>query len=236
VAGLLAAAAMMALLVFGTQLLAHIPTAALAGILFFVAQRIVRIPVLVNVWRQSLGEFLLIMTTMVAIVVLPIQTGVAIGIFLSLAHGIWTVAHALPIEFERIPETTIWWPASPKITGEKLDGVLVVAFQAPLSFVNADAFERGLLEKIDATPAVRLVVLEASSIVEIDFTAAQSLASVLRHCAKQGIDFAIARLESTRAQTAFDNFGLLDLLDEHRLFHSVHDAITTLAPTAGVRE
>lgn len=229
VAGLAAAAIVAALLLFGTGLLAHIPTAALAGVLFFVAQRIVRVTTIAAVWRQSRAEFALIVATFAAIVVLPIQTGVGIGIVLSLLHGVWTIARARPVEFERIPKTTIWWPASSAQKGERLAGVLVLGFEAPLAFLNVDIFARGVRQHIDGRPGLKLVVLEASSIVEIDFTAAQSMATLLRHCRARHIDFAVARLESQRAQQAFDRFGLRDLIGADHIFHSVHDAVVALA-------
>jgi sulfate permease, SulP family len=229
-AGLGAAAIVAALLLFGTGFLAHIPTAALAGVLFFVAQRIVRVSVFAAVWRQSTAEFALIVTTMVVIVALPIQTGVGVGIVLPLLQGVWSVARARPVEFEQIPKTTIWWPPNPTLRGERLNGVLVLGFHAPLAFLNADAFVRGALQQIEARPGLKLVVLEASSIVEIDYTAAQSLAALLRDCRARGIEFAVARLESIPAQNEFDRFGLRGLLGDDHLFHSVHDAILALAP------
>jgi len=224
-AGLLAAAAVGLLLAFGTGLLARIPTAALAGVLFFVAQRIFRVSVFVKVWRESRGEFALIVATMAAIVMLPIQVGVGVGIMLSLLHGLWTITRARPIEFERVKGTTVWWPANPNTKGETLPGILVLAFQAPLAFLNADNFERGAVAAIDARAGLKLVVLEASSIVEIDFTAAQALGLILQHCTERGIDFALARLESTRAQEALLRFGILAQLRDDHLFHSVEEAI-----------
>jgi sulfate permease, SulP family len=221
-AGLAAAAIVATLLFFGTALLAHIPTAALAGVLFFVAQRIVRGSVFTALWRQSLAEFALIIATMAAIVVLPIQTGVGLGILLSLLHGIWTITRVQPVEFERIAGTTIWWPTK----GEKIDGLLVLGFQAPLAFLNAEIFSRGVRHEIDACPKLKLMVLEASSIAEIDYTAAQSLIALLRYCRERDIDVAVSRLESIRAQKEFDRYGLRALIGEDHFFHSVNEAVT----------
>jgi sulfate permease, SulP family len=229
-AGLAAAAIVAALLFFGTALLAHIPTAALAGVLFFVAQRIVRGSVFAALWRQSLAEFALIIATMAAIVFLPIQTGVGLGILLSLLHGIWTMTRVQPIEFERIAGTTIWWPTM----GEKLDGVLVLGFQAPLAFLNAEIFSRGARHEIDSRPKLKLMVLEASSIAEIDYTAAQSLTALLRYCRERDIDVAVSRLESIRAQKEFERYGLRALIGDDHFFHSVNEAVTKLRPSPGL--
>lgn len=228
-AGLFAIAIILALASFGTALLAHVPEAALGGMLLFVAQRIFRIDMFMEIWRRAPLEFALIVATMVAIVVLPIQTGVVIGIFLSLLHGVFITTRAQAIELERVPGTTVWWPPHPSLEGEKQEGVLVMAFQAPLSFLNAYDFRRGVEEALARKGAtLRLMVLEASSIVAIDYTAADVLAEVIRKFHAEGIDFAVARLESVRAQDAFHSFGLIDLIGADHIFHSVEEAIRVL--------
>jgi sulfate permease, SulP family len=111
--GLVAAAIVLALLAFGATLLRHVPQAALGGVLLFVALRIIRVRQTVAIYRQSFGEFLLIVSTTAAIIVLPIEQGVAIGIALSLLNGIWSTTRARVLVFERVPGTTVWWPPSP---------------------------------------------------------------------------------------------------------------------------
>ncbi|RWC92148.1 MAG: SulP family inorganic anion transporter [Mesorhizobium sp.] len=226
---LIAAALVVALGAFGGGLLADVPQAALAGVLMFVAQHILRWKVFASVYRQAPVEFALILITMAAIVVLPIETGVAVGIGLSLLHGIWSATQTLPIELEQVPGTSVWWPPVKPSAGEQLPGVLVAAFQAPLSFVNADGFKRGFCDLVDARKGdVKLVVLEASNIVEIDYTAAQALIETITHCRNAGAIFAIARMESVRAQAALARFGIIDLVGPQRIFHSVDAAVRAL--------
>jgi MFS superfamily sulfate permease-like transporter len=154
-----------------------------------------------------------------------------IGIFLSLLHGVFIITRALPIEFERVAGTTVWWPPHGAAQGEKEDGVLVMAFQAPLSFLNAYDFRRGILGAMARHGGgVRLVVLEAGGIAAIDYTAADVLADLIRACRADGVDFAVARLESIRAQDAFESFGLVELLGADHIFHSVEEAIRKLGP------
>jgi len=230
IAGLLAIAIILALASFGTRLLARVPDAALAGMLLFIAQRIFRLQTFLDIYRRAPGEFALVLATMTAIVLLPIETGVVIGIFLSLAHGVFIITRARPIELERVPGTTVWWPPG-TVKGEKEDGVLVMAFQAPLSFLNAEDFGRGLLDAIaQERDTTQLVVLEASSVVAMDYTASHVLADVIRKCRAESVDFAVARLESVRAQEAFRCFGLTELLGREHMFHSVEEAIRTLRP------
>ena len=192
-----------ALLAFGATLLRHVPQAALGGVLLFVALRIIRVRQTVAIYRQSFGEFLLIVSTTAAIIVLPIEQGVAIGIALSLLNGIWSTTRARVLVFERVPGTTVWWPPSPHSQGEKEPNVIVAGFQAPLSFLNAYRFRQDILDALQSsTQKARLIVLEATGILEIDFTAAQVLSDLIRRCHEDGVAFAITRLESIRAQDA----------------------------------
>lgn len=225
---LVAAAVVAALALAGGGLLAHVPQAALAGVLLFVALRIVRADVIASVARQAPGEAALIGLTAVAVIALPIPTGVAIGIGLSLLHGVWIATQTRVIEFRHLPGTTIWWPAHVSTKGETVEGVLVAGFSASLVFSNAEPFRRGMEAAITARSAVRLVVLEAGGIATVDYTAAQALRSLIESCRTRDITFAIARLESVRARDALEKFNVLATLGPDRLFMSVAEAVAAI--------
>jgi MFS superfamily sulfate permease-like transporter len=225
---LVAAAVVAALALAGGGLLAHVPQAALAGVLLFVALRIVRADVIASVARQAPGEAALIGLTAVAVIALPIPTGVAIGIGLSLLHGVWIATQTRVIEFRHLPDTTIWWPAHVSTKGETVEGVLVAGFSASLVFSNAEPFRRGMEAAITARSAVRLVVLEAGGIATVDYTAAQALRSLIESCRTRDITFAIARLESVRARDALEKFNVLATLGPDRLFMSVAEAVAAI--------
>ncbi len=235
-AAIVACCVVAAVALYGSPLLEKVPEAALAGVLFFIAGRLVRLRDIRAIAAKTRAELLLVVATALLVTILPIQTGVGLAILLSLAHGVFTTTRTRLIEFERLPGASIWWPHNWSLPGEKLEGVVVVAFQAPLSFLNAYGFRSDLEEAIARAQApVRLVILEASSNVEIDYTAAQILDETIRRCRAQGVDFAIARLESVRAQAALERYGVSATLGEGHLFHSVDQATQTLAPNAAVR-
>jgi sulfate permease, SulP family len=230
----MAAAIVTVLLAFGASLLSHIPNAALGGVLLFVALRIIRVSEITAIYRQSWGEFLLIVGTSAAIIVLPIEQGVGMGIALSLLHGTWSTTRAGLVVFERVPGSSVWWPSSPSLPGEREPGVIVAGFQAPLSFLNAYDFRRDTLDALHvSSQQPRLFVLEATGIIEIDFTAAQVLRDLIVRCHSDGVDFAVARLESIRAQAAMARFGIDDLLGPGHSFRSVEEAIQALHKKSG---
>jgi MFS superfamily sulfate permease-like transporter len=225
---LICAALALALSVFGAGLLDHVPHAALAGVLLYVAQRIVRVATMRELWQRSSAEFGLMLLTLLAILVLPIQDGVAIGVILSLSHGVWSITRAKVVEFQRIPGSTVWWPKSDAHPGETVPGVRVIALQAPLSFLNAYAFQHAFESMIEQSPRPHLLVIEANAIAEIDYSAAKILAEVITQLRNAGIDVAFARLESVRAQESFSRLGLEALIGGDHLFHSVEEAVRAL--------
>jgi MFS superfamily sulfate permease-like transporter len=195
-------------------------------VLLFVASRIVRVGAMIDVARCAWPEFLLILATLAAIVALPIEQGVGLGIALSILHGLWTVTRAKVVEFQRIAGTSIWWPKTDDKPGETVRGVKVIGLQAPLSFLNAN----GLNDALDCLADETLLVIEADAIVEIDYTGARILSDAIDRLQARGVTVAVARLEAVRAQGSFLRFGLTQKVGEDHVFHSVEEAVRALAP------
>jgi MFS superfamily sulfate permease-like transporter len=192
--------------------------------------RILRVREIVAIARSARVEFALIVLTAGAVILLPVPTGMAIGIGLSLLHGSWITAQTQVSELKRVPGTTIWWPSSMPEARERRAGALVLGFAASLLFANAQAFRRGVTAAIAADGPITVLVLEANGIADIDYTAAQVLKAVIDDCRARQIDFAIARLESARAQRSLERLGVLGTLGPDRLFLSVAQALSAMLP------
>jgi len=230
-ASLVAAGIMIVVLTWGGGLLGRVPLAALAGVLMFVATRLVRAGQVIAVVRSSPAEAALILATAVAIVVLPIEWGVAAGVGLSLLNGLWASARVRVQPMRPIPGSTVWWPAEAvNDPGPPDPTVAVLGFAAPLTFINADAFARQFIAAVrPGRSEVRLAILEASGMVEIDFTGGQALSGVVARCRAAGVTFAVARLESLAANAAFARQGLRGLIGPDHVFQSVAEAIAALS-------
>jgi SulP family sulfate permease len=228
-AAVISAAIALAVLLVGGQALGHAPRAALAGVLLFVATRLVRVGVMRDVFMRSRAEFLLIVVTALAILALPIEQGVSVGVLLSVLHGVWTTTRVRPVEFERIPGTSIWWPRDEETKGELVAGVRVIALQAPLSFLNAYNFRRAIERFVSEDNSTRLIVIEANALAEIDYTGATVLAGLVHRLRGRSVDVAVARLESVRAQQSFARLGLFALIGRDHVFRSVQEAVDALA-------
>jgi sulfate permease, SulP family len=222
---LVAVALAAALLFGGGGLLAFVPHAALGGILISVALRIFRLNEIVNIARHGGSEIWLVAASILLVVGLPIETGMLASIVLSLLHSFYTVARPLCLELARAPGTTVWWLPQGE-AGEHEPGVLVFAPAAPLNFTNA-AFIRGrLMSAVEqARTPVRLVVIEASGVTDIDYTGAIVLRQVMETLRAKGIQVALARLSAERAHEHAARTGLLEVFGTEWVFRSVEDAV-----------
>jgi len=226
VATLLAAAAIAVLAAFAGAAAAYVPRAALDAVLIYIALRIFRVDDMIRIARRGSGEILLVAASIALVVVLPIEEGVGLSIALSLAHSTYLLARPLCARLERLAGTTIWWPPNGRRASETVPGVLVFAPAAPITFINAEYVRRQLERAVAETAGVKLVVIEASGVTLIDYTAAEVLIDTISRLRGRGIDVAFARLEADRAAAEARHSGLLEALGANHLFHSVEEAVS----------
>jgi MFS superfamily sulfate permease-like transporter len=119
----------------------------------------------------------------------------------------------------------VWWPPQGE-AGEHEPGIVVFAAAAPLNFTNA-AFIRdrmsGAIEH--ASAPVRLVVLDASGVTDIDYTGATVLLRAVEQLHARGIQLVFARLSAERAYNSAARSGLLAAIGPQPVFRSVEEAV-----------
>jgi MFS superfamily sulfate permease-like transporter len=215
----------------GRSQVSSIVAAALGGVLIFIGTRIFRYADMVRIARLGGGEIWLVAAGAFLVIVLPIQTGMLLGIVLSLVHGIYVVARPPSTELVHVPGTTIWWPPDDNTPGERVRGVLVFAPAAPITFTNGHYIVERLAALAACAPQpVRLVVLECSGVMDIDYTGARLVCAAIAGLRARGITVAIARMAVERARNAARRTGLLAALGPQRVFKSVQEAIDAFDP------
>lgn len=103
------------------------------------------------------------------------------------------------------------------------------ALAAPLNFTNASYVDRRLEEMLHAANApVHLLVLEASGMIDIDYTGSRILQQTIARLRGAGVTVALARLLGERAQVQAERTGLIGALESDHVFRTVDDAVRTL--------
>jgi sulfate permease, SulP family len=79
---------------------------------------------------------------------------------------------------------------------------------------------------------VKLLVIEASGIIDIDYTGSQILQQTIAGLRSRSIEVAIARLSDKQAQVEARRNGLISALGPERVFKSVEEAVRRIGPDA----
>ena len=214
-------AAVGALIVAPFASIAHsIPLAALAGVLLFVAGRLVNIGQLRAIWATSRVEFSLAIITVVGVLVLGVEIGLALAVGLAILDQTWRSAHPQMVELGRRKGTTSWESADDKNV-EKVDHVLAIVFTADIYFANAGVFRRDLHALMAKHPKTRHLVIDAAAIANIDFTGLSMLSQVVTDLIKDSTSVSMARANddlrhrlSTSPEKVLRQIKVYDSVDE----------------------
>src|SRR5262249_55008458 len=104
---------------------------------------------------------------------------------------------------------------------------------APLTFTNARYISDEIMAALaEASVPVKLLVIEASGMIDIDYTGSQILQQTIAALRSRSIAVAVARLSHTHAQAQADRTGLIAALGPERVFRSVEEAVRRLGPDA----
>ena len=186
-------AAIGALIVAPFASIAHsIPLAALAGVLLFVAGRLIKIFQLRAIWSISRVEFALSILTVLGVLILGVEIGLAMAVGLAILDQTWRSAHPQMIELGRRKGTTSWEIADEHDV-DRVAHILVVIFTADIYFANAGVFRRDLHDIMVKRPDSVHIVIDAAAIANIDYTGLAMLKQVVTDLIKDSVSVSIAR-------------------------------------------
>jgi sulfate permease, SulP family len=222
--GLLAAVAVAAF-VPAAGVLRDVPTAALAGVLVFVAVRIFPARELVAIARFDRFEFGLALITMLTVAFVGVEQGIGVAVGLALLDRTRLTARPQLHVLGQLPQTTSWAPLTSPSGPVQVPGALVVLFATPLWYGNAARFGSELERaQRDAPSRIKVVVLDALGMSDLDFTGSRALARELDALDRRHIRFAVARAgEHLRSNLAHS--GLLERIGPDHFYGSVGEAV-----------
>ena len=169
-----------------------IPLAALAGVLFFVAGRLIKLAQFRAILRTNPVEFALAMVSLLGVVLVGVEQGLAIAVGLAILDQTWRSARPRMVVMGRRKGTTSWEPYDqPGV--ERVDHILAVLFDEDIFFANAGVFRRELHDLLVKYPHTKHVVIDAVAISEIDYTGMAMLGQVVEDLSKDRVSVSFAR-------------------------------------------
>lgn len=219
-----AAAVMVVVLLFLTRPLEMVPTAALAAVVIGAVARLIEVGSLRSLWRTRRIEFVFAIATTSAAVAIGLLEGIVIGVALSVGDLFVRAARRRWLSRSR---GRVVRPA--EIPRAPAAGVAVYRFVGPVSFANAHRVRDGARRTVAAAPGLHRLVVDASAIVELDATAAETFTDLDDDLAGRGIELVLAGL-NTRALEVLVRAGVLERLGPGRIVDTVDAALSVAAP------
>ncbi|WP_331768345.1 SulP family inorganic anion transporter [Embleya sp. NBC_00896] len=170
----------LAVIVFtAASLVAHIPLAALAGVLLATCVRMVEVSALRALARSTRADALVLALTFLVTIALDLVTAVAVGIGLAVVLALLSVARTARLE--QVPLDTGDHTAEERALIEA--HIVAYRLDGPLFFAAAHRF---LLELSEVTD-VRVVILRMSRVTTMDATGAGVLGDAIDKLEQRGI-------------------------------------------------
>jgi len=156
---------------FLTSLLTNMPEATLAGIVFMIGVSLIDIPGLKKIRAERYSEFIIACLTGFVVFAVGVEQGIILAIVASILEIIRRAYSPKDFVVVRDAEGTPTYVAA-EAGAQSAPGLIVFRFDAELFYANAGRFCDDLKALVDGAPdPVRWVLLDASSLTDVDYSA-----------------------------------------------------------------
>ncbi len=195
-AGLVAAAVMAAVLLFLTGPLSYLPRAALGAVLIVAAIGLFDVASLRRLWRVSRAEFAVAIATMLGVIALDVLAGILMAVTLALLLLLRRSARPPDAVLGRVPGMKGFHDLAHHPDARTTPGLLLYRFGAAIVFYNATYLKKRILELAATQLDLKWVVIDGSTVNTIDSTGADTVETLARDLARQGIRLGLAGFRS----------------------------------------
>jgi high affinity sulfate transporter 1 len=223
--GVVAALSVLVMLLFVPGLVRNMPQSALAAIVIAASISLFDLAELRRLWTVRRGEFYLALASILGVALVGVLEGIAIAVVLSIFQVFaraWRPYYAILgkpkhmdgyHDLERHPE------------GEQIPGLLMLRWDAPLFFANANIFRKLIREKIAAaSPAPFWVLITAEPVTDVDTTAADMLVDLDEELNASGIHLVFAELKDP-VREKIERYGLMETIDRRHFYPTLEVAV-----------
>lgn len=190
-----------AILVLGFMLLApgtteFLPAATLAAIVIAAAAALADPAGVLRLIGMSRSESLVMLAAFLGVTILGVLTGIAVAVGLAILDFLRRAWEPYRAELVDVPGVPGYHDVSRHPDGERVPGMLILRFDAPLFFGNGALLGSFVRNKLDqAPPGTERVVLAAEPVTGIDTTALDELVQLDEWLERHGVDLVFAELK-----------------------------------------
>jgi MFS superfamily sulfate permease-like transporter len=179
------------------------------------------------------GEFTLAIACALGVMLVGVLEGIVIAVVLSILYffeRVWRPYAAVLGEAEGVPG---YHDLSRYPDARLIPGLLMIRWDAPLFFANANLFRdriRRAIERMDPTP--EWVVVAAEPVTDVDTTAAEMLVDLDLELNAADIHLIFAELKDP-VKEKIVRYGLLETIDYRHFYPTLEEAVDAFFEETG---
>jgi SulP family sulfate permease len=214
-------------LIFLTPLFYHIPNAILGSIIMVAVFGLIDVHEVKHLWKVKKDDLGMLAFTFLATLILGVKTGIFLAVGVSM---VWFVIKTTRPHFAvlgKLPSTKAYRNIKRHSDAETVDGILAIRFDAQFYYGNVNFLKDTLKKEEQAmTTPLKAVVLDASSINQLDSSADTALHEMLRDYKERNVTVVFANVKGP-VMDVMKRSGFVEKLGESNYFLTVHDAMNT---------
>ena len=210
-------------LLFLTPLFNLLPIPVLAAIIIAASVSMVDAREMRYLMKTKRADGLIALLTFLATLSIGIHLGVLIGIGLSVVAIMYRISRPHVAVLGNLPGSHSYRDLTHFANAKPIDNVLILRIDASYSFANADYVREVILSRVDEGE-ISYVVLDATSVNDLDTTAIAVLIGVVETLKKRGIEFYFGGMKVKVFNTCKGS-DLYDVLGPSHFYLSTHRAV-----------
>ena len=223
--GVVGAALIVVFMLVAPGLTAFLPSASIAAVVIVAAASLIDVKGLLALVRMNKVDAALSLASLLGVLVVGVIEGIGVAIILSLGAFVSQAWRPYRAELGRIRGLRGYHDLSRHPEGERLPGIVIVRFDAPLFFANGGIFDDYVRRVVtDAGRDIDTVILAAEPITDIDTTAMEELLELDDFLVSRGITLIFAEMKGP-VKDHLRDYGLSERFPPERFAVTVGEAV-----------
>lgn len=223
--GVVAGLLVLLMLLAAPGLVRNLPQPALAAIVITASISLFDLKALRRLYAMRRSEFALAVVCALGVILVGVLEGIVIAVILAVVQFFersWRPYAAIlgkPAEVDGYHDITRYPEAI------QIPGLLMLRWDAPLFFANANIFRRRVRDLVAQTePRLVWIVVAAEPVTDVDTTAAEMLVDLDKELNASGIHLVFAELKDP-VKDKMVRYGLLETIDSSHFYPTLDTAV-----------
>ena len=225
--GVMSSLLMIAVSLYFTSFFQNLPLTILAATIFVSTWKLISFLPFFETWKYSKADGLAMWATFFGVTCIDISTGLVIGIILTFILLLWRISRP-HIAVIGLVEGTQHFRNVSRYDVLTTETIASFRIDENLNFLNAHVLKGYIITELSHNPQIQHVVINCSSISNIDLSAVEMLEDLNRELLQLGIQLHLSEVKSP-VMDRLNSSRLINMLSG-KIFLSHYQAIQTLSP------